>query len=225
MIAAFWLGIAAGGDRQRFEEIVLGADARDLVRIGRDEAGAAGAGRDRGKTGPADAGAPKRRDPAVQHHRRAVAGMVEIDRFEVLVLLQADAVEDIARQDRQTGALGAERDRLADEIANGLVGAVGAHHEHAGTGIHRGEDFHVLHARPADALESLVGRLARDGRDIDLAFLQQRNVLVAALGVARLDRQRRIGRIHDLGERIAVERKAAARRRGGETDAGLAGWV
>ena len=36
--------------------------------------------------------------------------------------------------------------------------------------------------------EGLVGRLAGDQRDIELAGLQQRNVLVAALGVARLDR-------------------------------------
>ena len=76
-------------------------------------------------------------------------------------------------------------------------------------------------ARPPDAHEGFVGRLARDQRDIELAGLQQRNVLVAALGVARLDRERRIGRVHDLGKGIAVERKAAARRRRPETDRGL----
>jgi len=42
---------------------------------------------------------------AVLHHGRAIAGTVEIDRFEILVLLQADAVEHVARQDRQAGAL------------------------------------------------------------------------------------------------------------------------
>ena len=96
---------------------MLGADPRDLAGVGRDEARAAGASRHRGEAGPADARAPQRRSAAVQHHGRAVAGAVEIDRLEILVLLQPDAVEHVARQDRQAGALGAERDRLADEIA------------------------------------------------------------------------------------------------------------
>ena len=188
--------------------------------VGRDEAGAARALRHRGKARPADAGAPQRRGAAVLHHRRAIAGAIEIDRLEILVLLQPDAVEHIARQDRQAGALGAERDRLADEIADGLVGAVGAHHEHARAGIHRGEDFQPGR-RPADAHEGFIGRLARHQRDIELAGFQQRNVFVAALGVARLDRERRIGGVHDFGEGIAIEREAAARRRRPQTDRGL----
>ena len=74
--------IAAGRHRQRLEKGVLGPDARDLVGVRRDEARAAGLCRHRREAGPADAGAPEGRDPSVQHHRRAVAGAVEIDRLE-----------------------------------------------------------------------------------------------------------------------------------------------
>ncbi len=132
--------------------------------------------------------------------------------MKILVLLQPETVEHVARQDRQTGALCAERNRMACEIANGLVRAVGAHHEHAGTGIHRGQYFQ-RGSRPPDAHEGLVRRLSRDQRDIEIACLQQRNVLVAAFGVARFDRKARVGRIHHLGKGIAVEREAAAGRR------------
>ena len=74
---------------------------------------------------------------------------------------------------------------------------------------------------PADAHKSFVGRLARNQRDIEVARFQERNVLVAALGIARLNRKRRIGRVHDFGKGVAVERKAAAGRRGPQTDRGL----
>ena len=63
-----WIG--AGRHRQRLEEAVLGADTRDLIGVGRDEARTAGAGCDRRKAGPADAGAPECRDAAIEHHRR-----------------------------------------------------------------------------------------------------------------------------------------------------------
>ena len=196
---------------------MLGADARDLAGVGRDEPCAAGRLRHRGKTRPADARAPQRRGAAVLHHGGAVAGAIEIDRLEVLVLLQPDAVEHVARQDRQAGALGAERNRLADQIPDRLVGTVGAHHEHAGTGIHRGEDFQLCR-RPPDAHEGFVGGLAGHQRDVELVGFQQRDVFVGALGVARLDRERRIGGVHDFRERIAIDREAAARRRGPKAD-------
>src|SRR5258707_13474416 len=108
---------------------MLGPDARDLRGTGCDEAGAPGARRPRRKSGPADAGAPECRDPAVLHHRRAVAGAVEIDRLEVLVLLQSQTVEHIARQDDEAGAPRAKRDRLAWGIADALVRAAGAAHD------------------------------------------------------------------------------------------------
>ena len=212
--------IAVGGHRQRLEKCVPGADARDLVGVRRDESRAAGAFRHRGESGPADAGAPQRGGAAVQHHRRPVAGAFEIDRLEILVLLQPEAIEHVARQDRQARAPGAERDRLAHEIANGLVGAIGPHHEHAGARIHRGQYLEPGCGAP-DAHEGLVGRLARHRRDIELARFQQRNVLVGAPGVARLDRQRRIGGIDGFGECVAIEREAASGRRGPQADRGL----
>ena len=75
----------------------------------------------------------------------------------------------------------------------------------------------MVFARPPSH-ESFIRGLACDQRDVELALLEQRDILVAALGVARLDRQRRIGRVHDLGEGIAIERKAAAWRRRAERD-------
>src|SRR6266446_8440983 len=99
---------------------MLGPDARDLVGIRRDEASAAGACRHGRKSGPADACAPECRGPRVLHHCRAVAGAVAIDGLEILVLLQSETVEHIARQDDQAGAARTERDRLAYEIANGF---------------------------------------------------------------------------------------------------------
>jgi hypothetical protein len=53
-----------------------------------------------------------------------------------------------------------------------------------------------------------------------LAGFEQRNILVAALRIARLDHNRRIGRVHHFRERIAIERKAAAGRRRPELDLG-----
>src|SRR5258705_536226 len=191
--------IAAGRNRQRLEECMFRPDARDLFAIRRDDPRTAGARRHGGKSGPADAGAPQRRGASVEHHRRAVTAAVEIDGLKILVLLQAETVEHVTRQDRKARAFGPERDRFADEVANGLVWAVGAHHEHTRARIHRGQDFQFC-ARPPDPHKSFVGRLSGDQRDIELAGLQQRNILVAAFGVARLDRQRLIGFVHDPGK-------------------------
>src|SRR5690348_4999694 len=101
---------------------MLGADACDLVSARRDKACAATTLRHGRKSRPADAGAPRRRRAAVQHHRGAIAGAAEIDRLEILVLLQPKAVEHVAREDRQPRSLGAERHGLADRIADGLIG-------------------------------------------------------------------------------------------------------
>ena len=82
---------------------------------------------------PSDARAPERGDAPVEHHRGPVAGAVEIDRLEILVLLQPEPVKHVARQDRKTRARRPERHGLADEIADGFVWTVRAHDEHAGT--------------------------------------------------------------------------------------------
>ncbi len=42
-------------------------------------------------------------------------------------------------------------------------------------------------ARPPDAFEGFIGGFAGNQRDIELTGFEQRNILVAALGVARLD--------------------------------------
>src|SRR3981189_1736833 len=94
---------------------MLSHDARDLAGVRRDETRAARTFRHGLESGPADAGAPQCRGAAVLHHRRTIAGALEIDRLKILVLLQTYAVQHVARQDRQAGAPGAERDRLADQ--------------------------------------------------------------------------------------------------------------
>src|SRR5438552_8165023 len=96
--------------------------------------------------------------------------------------------------------------------SDAAVGTVAAHDEHAGRGIHRRDDAQ-RRAWPGER-----GRrdLPRHQGDVEPARLEQRHVLGAALGVARLDAQQRLLRVHHLGEGLAVERKAAARRRGAQ---------
>ena len=139
-------GIAAGGQSGRFQETVFGADARGFFRRRRDEAPAFF--RHRREAGPADAAAPQRRGAAVEHHGRPVAGFVEKDRLEILVLIEPEPVEHVARQDGEPRALGAERHRLALEIVDRARRTVAAHHEHAGGRIHRGDDLQIDRARP-----------------------------------------------------------------------------
>ncbi len=74
--------------------------------------------------------------------------MIEIDRLKILILLQAETIEHVTRQDRQAGTPGTERDRMADEIANGSVGAVGAHHEHARVRSIAVRIFNAVRGRP-----------------------------------------------------------------------------
>src|SRR5438874_1477863 len=102
----------------RYSRSISPPRSRENTSSHRDEARATGTFRQALETGPADAGAPQRRGAAVLHHRWPVAGAVEIDRLKILVLLQPDAVQHVARQDRQAGAPGSERDRLADEVAD-----------------------------------------------------------------------------------------------------------
>ena len=174
-----------------------------------------------GEARPACAAAPQRGGLAVEHHLGAVAGAVEEDRLEVAIAVEAEAVERVAGEQHEPGALGAERHRLALEVVDRAVGAVAAHHEHAGRGVHRGEDAQVGR-RAADAVERLVRHLALHQRNVELAGLEQRHVLGAALGVLRLDLEGRVHLVDGGGDRIAVDGKAAAGRGGAERHDGLA---
>ena len=89
------------------------------------------------------------------------------------------------------------------------IGAVGAHHEHAGRRVHRGDDLQVGR-RPADAAQHLVHHLALHQRDVEALVLQHRHVLRAALGVDGLDGEARVGLLHGGDERRPIDRKAAA---------------
>src|SRR5260221_10849119 len=101
---------------------MLGPDRRDLVGVRRDEPAAAWASRNGCKSGPADAGAPDCSAPSVGHHIWSIAGAIEIDGFEILVLLQPETVEHIARQDRPARAARAKGDRIADQLTGAPVG-------------------------------------------------------------------------------------------------------
>jgi hypothetical protein len=197
---------------------VLREDARDLALARRDEARAAGRVGHRRKARPADAAAPQRRDAPVLNHGRAVARALEIDRLEVAVAIHAERIDDVAAQQHQARAFRAPRHGLAAQVLDRAIGTVGAHHEHAGRGVHRPEDPDVRGRRPVHPRERLVRGLTLHQREVELAGLEQRHVLGAALGVARLDRDRGIGLVHALDERGAVDRKAAARRGGAERE-------
>jgi hypothetical protein len=79
----------------------------------------------------------------------------------------------------------------------------------------------LVRGRPPDSGEGFIGRFSGGQRDVDLACFQQRDILGAALGVARFDRKRRIRLVQNFRKGIAVERKTAARRRRPEADCGL----
>ena len=146
--------------------------------------------------------------------------MVEIDRVKILVLVETQAVEHIAREDHQSRTARAEGDRLAGELADRAGRIVAAEREHSRRRIHRGDDLE-RGARAADAHQRFIGRLSRHQGDVEAARFEQPNVLHAALGIARLDRERAVGRVDDVGDRAAVKREAAARRRRPEHDLGF----
>src|SRR6185295_2546126 len=123
--------------------------------------------------------------------------------------------EHVPGEDDEARAAGPEGHRLALEIRDRLVGRVGAHHEHAGSRVHRGEDAQVG-GRAADTGERLVRDLALHQREIERARLEQRHVLGAALGVAGPHLEGGIHLVDGGGHRLAVDRESAARGGGAE---------
>src|SRR5262249_42591638 len=61
-----------------------------------------------------------------------------------------------------------------------------------------------------DALKCLVGRLARDQRNVDLALVEQADVFGRAFGVLCRDLERGIGLVDCRGGIVAEKREAAA---------------
>src|SRR2546430_3466879 len=209
--------VRARGDRHPPEERVLREDTRDLVGAGRDEARPRPVLGQGGEARPARAAAPERRDAPVEHHRGPVARAVEVHGVEVALLVEAEAVEDVAREDHEAGARRAEGEGLAPEVGDRAVRAVGPDDEHAGRGVHRRQDLQVGRWA-ADAGERLVDDLALEEGEVELPRREERHVLGAALRVARLDRERRVDRVDRLGNGGAVDGEPAARRRGPQDD-------
>ena len=145
--------------------------------------------------------------------------MVEIDCLKILLGIELDAVEHVAREDHETRTARPERHGLVREVGDRAGRIVGPQHEHAGRRIHRGDDLESG-PRPADAGERLVGGLAGHQRNVERVGFEQRDVLGRALGIARLNRERRVGRVDHRNDRVAVKRKPAARRRGAKHDRG-----
>ena len=185
--------------------------------VGHDEAAALLALGHRREARPAGPAAPQRRRATVHDHGRAVAGALQIDGLEVLVLVQPHAVEHVAGEDDEARAGGAERNGLALEIGDGAIGAVRTHHEHAGRRVHGGDDLEARR-RAADAGEHLVHHLALHQRDVEALLLQHRHVLRAALGVDGLDGEARVRLLHRSDERGAIDGEPAAWRGGAEPE-------
>src|SRR2546429_376858 len=167
--------------------------------------------------GPAEPAAPERGDAPVEHHRGPVARAVEIDGLEVALLIEAEAVEDVAGEDHEPGATRAEGDGLAPEVGGRAVRAIGPDDEHARRRVHREEDLQVGR-RPADAGEGLVDDLALDEGDVQLPRLEEWHVLRAAFCAARLGPERRVGLVDRLDDGGPVDGEPATRRRGPQDD-------
>ena len=89
-LAALGLSAQAAAQTAPALDTVVVTAAREAQALRTDDVGPRVEGlRHRPETRPADTRAPQRRDAAVLHHRRPIAGAVEIDRREILVLFQA----------------------------------------------------------------------------------------------------------------------------------------
>src|SRR6516162_6433562 len=125
-------GEGAGGKGEGFEKFMLGEDARDLGPVGHDEARTLLASDNGHEPWPARTAAPQGRRAPIQHHGGSVTRAFEIDRLEILLLIEAQSVEDVAGKDHEARSGGAECHGLALQVRDGVRGAVGAYHEHTG---------------------------------------------------------------------------------------------
>jgi hypothetical protein len=161
---------------------------------------------------PTAAGAPESRDAAVEHHGRPISGPLKIGRLEVTLEIEPQSVEDVSGKDDQAGPRSAESDRFSLEIVDAACGAVRPNHEHPGLRIHGRKHLDVGWRSP-DPGQRLMQHLASHEAKVEIAALQHRNVLGAALRVPGLDQEIRVGRSQGFNQGSAVDRKAAARRR------------
>ena len=178
-----------------------------------DEARALGPG-DRLECGPADSAAPKRGCFSTGHHWWRVFHFFQKNGVEVLLQVQTQTVEDIAREQNEPGTRRAEDDALTFQIRDRPVRRVGAHGKHACARVH-GCDHRQLRGRPPDPRQCFVGSRAFDQTEIELAFFEQRDVFLAA-AVCRACVQGGIGLKQRLGERLAVNCETPARGCGAE---------
>ena len=106
------------------------------------------------------------RRATVDHHGRPVGQLVDVDRLEVLIHVEAHPVHHVARLDDKARAARVPDHGAALKLHDRMVAAVGAHHEHAGRRIHHADDREFAD-RTIDAGEHLLYGLARDQRDVD----------------------------------------------------------
>ena len=136
--------------------------------------------------------------------------------MEVADLVEPEPVENIAREDDEPGAAGAEGYVAPGEIRDVAVLGVTARHEHAGGRVHRGENAEVG-GRAADAREGLVGHLALHQGQVEPARLEEGHVLRAALGILRAHREGRIRLRDRIRQGLAIDGEAAAGGRGAQS--------
>src|SRR5260370_1323178 len=141
---------------------------------------------------------------------RAAASRVEKHSLEVAVAVEPEAVQHVAREDDEPRSARPEGDRASLEIVDRPVGRVRPHHEHAGGGVHRGEDAQVRRGA-ADAGERLVDHLALHQGQVERAGLQPRHVLGRALGIARAHVEGRVHLVAGVSHRLPADLEAAAR--------------
>src|SRR5256712_2360259 len=123
--------VRAGGDAHRLENRVGRRAATDPVGVGCEKPRARGPLRDRAEPGPAETAAPERRHAPVEHHGGAVARAVEVDGLEVALLIEPEAVEDVAGENDEPRTPCAAGDGLAADVGDRAVRAVGADDETA----------------------------------------------------------------------------------------------
>src|SRR5437773_7536282 len=102
--------IRAGRDGECFEKRVLGLDARPLLRCWSNEARALGTARDGREARPPRSAAPECGRAAVEDHGGTIAGLVEVDRLEITRHVEAEPVQDVAREDHEPRAARAPGD-------------------------------------------------------------------------------------------------------------------
>lgn len=208
-------GIGAARHGQFRQEGVPGVDAGDLLGIGHDEARAERVLGDPHEGRQPQPAAPDRAGAAVEQVGGAVGEGRRVDRVEIAVYVEPEAVHHIARLHRAAGPARLPDDPLAAQVLDRAARVVAQHGEHAGREIHRADDLEPARR----ALLVLVEDLAAHQAEVEAAGVQAGGVVGRAAGRDGPQFQAAIDRAQGLDQRHRVGREAAALRRRAERQA------